>query len=309
MPRRTQRTYLTAAAVAVLSIAATPATAQAGLLKNFFKQRAAKTSSSTTTVQTNAEGKTTAIVTTANATNPAPTSEQVTSPAVPAPSNCQELPTTKAFQGVDGDDSDYSIAPAGDFESGGAGWTLTGGARVVSGNETLGVSGGSKSLQLPLGSTATSPAFCVDESHPHFRFAYKVDNAVLAGFVAYVLFRDANGNITNMELVSSKTLALTPSAWQASPKSPLATIIPLSATNRSATVQLKLLSLSPTDFVNDVGTTIIGQNAALDTVTKVGGGAANLVASITGALGAASNQNLNIGTTVDSVMVDPYRRR
>lgn len=303
MPLRKQGPAAIAAAVAVLSMTAVPATAQAGIFSKLFKPRA--TSTTTTTTTTNAEGKTLAVVTTTNSAQPMPSSEQVTAAAVPAPSSCTELPTTKAFQGVDGDVSDYSVAPGGNFESGTSGWTLSRGARIVSGNETLGVSGGSKSLQMPLGSSAISPEFCVDESHPHFRFAYKVDNMSLAGFLAHVVYRDASGKVTGVELVSSKALSLTPTRWQASPKSPLATIIPLNPTSKSATVQLKLTSLSPTDFVNDTVSTIIGQNPLVDSVTAIGGAGTNLVGSITGMFG----NTLNIGVTVDSVMVDPYRRR
>ncbi|MBJ7520538.1 MAG: hypothetical protein JHC84_12660 [Solirubrobacteraceae bacterium] len=298
MPLRKQGPALAVTAVAVLSAAAMPATAQAGLFSSLFKP---KTTSTATAPATTVSGTTAATVSTA----PAPSSEQVTSTAVPAPAACQELPTAKSFQGVDGDVSDYSVAPGGNFESGTAGWTLSRGARIVSGNETLGVSGGSKSLQMPLGSSAISPEFCVDESHPHFRFVYKVDNMSLAGFLAHVVYRDASGKITGVELVSSKALSLTPTRWQASPKSPLATIIPLNPTTKSTTVQLKLTSLSPTDFVNDTVSGIIGQNPLVDSVTAIGGAGTNLVGSITGLFG----NTLNIGVTVDSVMVDPYRRR
>lgn len=303
MPLRKQGPLIAAIAVSVVSAAAVPSTAQAGLLKNLLKGRSAP-STSTTTVQKNEDGKVTQIVSTANPTTAA-SGETVVSEAVPAPSHCQALPTTKAFAGVDGDTSDYSLGPDGGFEDGGAGWRLTNGARVIRGNETLGVTGGSKSLQMPLGSSALSPEFCVDESHPHFRFVFKVDNAVLTGFLAHVVYRDAAGNITGVELVSSKALSLTPTQWQASPKSPLATIIPLNPTTKSTTVQLKLTALSPTDFVNDTATAIIGQNPLVDFVTQVGGGGANVVSSITGLFG----NTMNIGVTVDSVMVDPYRRR
>src|SRR3954453_2805958 len=54
----------------------------------------------------------------------------------------------------------YTLVPGGNFESNAAGWTLTGGAQVVSGNESFNVSGGSHSLSLPAGSSATSPAMC-----------------------------------------------------------------------------------------------------------------------------------------------------
>ncbi|MDO9355995.1 MAG: hypothetical protein Q7T55_20015, partial [Solirubrobacteraceae bacterium] len=228
----------------------------------------------------------------------------VTSASTPAGAACTPLPTTKAFQRVDGDTADYSIAPGGNFESGTSGWTLSNGAKIVSGNETLGVSSGSKALQIPLAGSATSPAFCVDESNPHFRFAYKVDNAVLSGFIAYVIYRDAAGKITNVELVSSKILALTPSTWQATPNSPLSTLLPLNATTKTASVQLKITSLSPTDFVDDTATAILGNNAATSAVTSIGGAATNLVATISGAVSPIAN----IGITVDSVMVDPYRR-
>lgn len=299
MPLRKQGPVLAvAAATGLLTLSTAPA-AQASLLKSLLTGKTS--TSTTTTTATNAEGKTVGVVVTANPS----AGDQVTSSAVPAPSQCRELPTTKAFLGVDGDDHDYSVAPGGDFESGSGGWTLTRGARIVSGNETLGVSRGSKSLQMPLGSSALSPEFCVDESHPHFRFVFKVDNAVLTGFLAHVVFRDASGKITGVELVSSKAISLTPSAWQPSPKSPLATIIPLNPTTRSATVQLKLTALSPTDLVNDTASAIIGQNPLVDFVTQVGGGGANVVSTITGMFG----NRTNIGVTIDSVMVDPYRRR
>lgn len=233
----------------------------------------------------------TAIATTTTA------SGDLLSPAVPA-GTCAPLPTTKAFQKVDGDSADYSVAPNGSFEAGAGGWTLTGGARVVTANENLGIAPGKKALQMPLLSSATSPAFCVDESHPHFRFAYKVDNAVLTGFIAYVIYRDAAGKVTNIELVSSKLVSITPSLWQATPKSPLATIVPLNPTSKSASVQLKLTALSPTDILDDM------TNDAFKPITKTVGVAGGAVGAITGLFGNATN----IGVTVDSVMVDPYRR-
>ncbi len=227
----------------------------------------------------------------------ADTTTNVTSAAVPS-GTCTPLPTTKAFQNIDGDTADYSLAPDGGFENGGRGWTFSGGAKVTTGNELLGINAGKKQVVIPLSGSITSPAFCVDESHPHFRFAYKVDNAVLSGFIAYVIYRDAAGKITNVELISSKVLALAPSTWQATPKSPLATIIPLNSTTKSASVQLKITSLSPTDLVNDT------TGGALAPVTGAVGLAGGLVGTITGSISPV----LNIGITVDSVMVDPYRR-
>ncbi len=298
MPLRKQGTIVRTALVAgALGFAVLPSTASAGLLDSLVKPKTATTTTATTPAAT-----TPAIAATSTGiatTNTATTTETsaTTSSAVPSGS-CTPLPTSKAFSKVDGDVADYSAAPNGTFEAGAGGWTLTGGAKVATANETLGIAPGKKALQMPLMSTATSPAFCVDESHPHFRFAFKVDNAVLSGFIAYVIYRDAAGKVTNIELVSSKLLSLSPSMWQATPKSPLATIIPLNSSTKTASVQLKLTCLSPTDIVNDA------TGGMLEPVTSFVGTAGGLVGSITGLLG---NQT-NIGVTVDSVMVDPYRR-
>jgi hypothetical protein len=61
-----------------------------------------------------------------------------------------------------GDDSYYVLAPGGAFETGTSGWTLTGGARVVYGNESYYVHSRSdyRSLYLPPGSSVTTPPMC-----------------------------------------------------------------------------------------------------------------------------------------------------
>jgi hypothetical protein len=70
-----------------------------------------------------------------------------------------------------GDSSYYELAPDGGFEEGGLGWTFTGGAEVVAGNESEFLNGpeDETSLRIPYGGMAISPKVCVDESTPHFR--------------------------------------------------------------------------------------------------------------------------------------------
>ncbi len=70
-----------------------------------------------------------------------------------------------------GDQSSYVLAPDGGFEAGGTGWTLTGGAAVVAGNESynVGGSGDSNSLALPAGSSAGSPPVCMAIDTPSYR--------------------------------------------------------------------------------------------------------------------------------------------
>ncbi|MDO9354141.1 MAG: hypothetical protein Q7T55_10625 [Solirubrobacteraceae bacterium] len=195
--------------------------------------------------------------------------------AATATTACVPQPTTKAFAKF-GDTADYSVAPGGNFEST-AGWTLKGGAKLVSGNESLGVLGGSKSLSLPLGATATSPAFCVDETNPHFRFASKPDNAV-AGYAAVVLYRDSAGKVKEAKFTSSAFQAWGAGKWAASSISPLATKIPLlSGGGKTASVQIMFVS---TGNPTAVGVGFWGKFAA-------------------GAIGKVS---------IDSLMIDPYRR-
>jgi hypothetical protein len=66
---------------------------------------------------------------------------------------------TKVFASW-GDSHLYWLAPNGGLENGSTGWSLSGGASVVSGNEPFYASG-SHSLSLPSGSTATSPVTCI----------------------------------------------------------------------------------------------------------------------------------------------------
>jgi hypothetical protein len=68
----------------------------------------------------------------------------------------------------------YTLAPDGGFENGAQGWQLRGGAAVVNGNESFSLSGpGDSSLYLPSGSTATSPAMCVETLDVFARYVAK----------------------------------------------------------------------------------------------------------------------------------------
>jgi hypothetical protein len=71
-----------------------------------------------------------------------------------------------------GDSHSYYFTSNGGFESGSLGWTLTGGAAVVSGNEPNNVHAASDdhSLLIPSGATATSPELCFGLLTPGIRF-------------------------------------------------------------------------------------------------------------------------------------------
>ncbi len=69
----------------------------------------------------------------------------------------------------------YTLLPGGSFESGTPPWALSGGAKVVSGNETsyLNGSGDSHSLYLPAGGSAVTPTTCFALGDWHVRFMLK----------------------------------------------------------------------------------------------------------------------------------------
>ncbi len=71
-----------------------------------------------------------------------------------------------------GDRSNYMLMPGGSFEEGTPSWKLTGGARIVSGNEPyyLRSTSDRRSLYMPAGSSATTPTMCFAAGDWHLRF-------------------------------------------------------------------------------------------------------------------------------------------
>jgi hypothetical protein len=92
--------------------------------------------------------------------------------------SCDDGPLTQPFQRF-GDQHDYKLL--GSFESGTTAWQLSGGAKIVTGNETYKVGGSthSRSLSLPKGSAAISPFTCVGLSEPTLRLFAKRNSALL----------------------------------------------------------------------------------------------------------------------------------
>jgi hypothetical protein len=79
--------------------------------------------------------------------------------------------TTKPFAPWN-DYAKYAFVPNGGFESGAGGWTLTGGARVVPGNESFFVHDARDryALSMPPGSTATTTPMCISLLSGKMRF-------------------------------------------------------------------------------------------------------------------------------------------
>ena len=128
------------------------------------------------------------------------------------------------------DIADYTALSGGDFESDAAGWSLTDGAAVASGNSSHYVGGtdDTRSLSLPAGASATSPAICVGITHPTVRFFVKRRNTGLLSTLATlrvdVLFETATGDVASLPIGA----VLANGNWQ--PTAPLlvvANLLPL----------------------------------------------------------------------------------
>jgi hypothetical protein len=139
--------------------------------------------------------------------------------------DCSPKVTTQAFAGVDGDRTQYWLAPGGNFE-GANPWSLAGGASVVSGNEPwkVGGSGDLRSLKLPPGASALSPVMCVGIEHPTVRLFAKNNRALLSTLSVSVIFETSLGLKAELPV----GVLLPNGQWKASPKLiVLASLLPL----------------------------------------------------------------------------------
>jgi hypothetical protein len=122
-----------------------------------------------------------------------------------------------------GDSSSYVLAPDGGFEAGGSGWSLSGGAAVVDGNESffLNEPSDARSLSLPAGSSAVSPSICMSLDTPTFRLL-----ARNTGDPASNLRVEATYNL--LGLVRTKTLSTVKAGPSWAPSQPMSTVLTLS---------------------------------------------------------------------------------
>lgn len=118
-------------------------------------------------------------------------------PLVATADDCDAQPLSQPFEPWL-DPAYYTPLAGGDFEPGSDRWSRAGGAVVAGGNEPYYVAGDrdSRSLHLPGGSTATSPAICVGLDHPTLRLF--ASPAGLGGSAQVeVLYEDTAGNVNS----------------------------------------------------------------------------------------------------------------
>lgn len=131
-------------------------------------------------------------------------------------------PTSQPFAPWN-DRAEYAYAPNGGFESGAGGWSFSGGAKVVAGNETFFIHGAGErySLSLPAGSSATSPPMCVSLFSTKMRFFARNAGSSSARLRVQVVY---NGGVAGLLSILTKTLGLSDlgyvtagASWQPSP--------------------------------------------------------------------------------------------
>jgi hypothetical protein len=131
-------------------------------------------------------------------------------------------PTSQAFQPW-GDSANYAYAPNGGFESGTSGWAVSGGAKVVAGNQTFFTHGlGERySLALPPGSSATSPPMCISLFSSKMRFFASNAGSSSSRLKVQVIY---NGGTSGLLSAVTKILGISDfgyvnagGAWQPSP--------------------------------------------------------------------------------------------
>ncbi len=154
-------------------------------------------------------------------------------------------PTTQAFRPWS-DYANYAFLPGGGFESSIGGWTLSGGAKIVAGNERYYLHGSSDrySLRLPAGATATSAPMCIGLLSSKMRFV--VGGASGGNVKVQVIY---NGLLSSVLGIFDGGSVTSNGTWQPSPEiSMLGGVLPL----LTQSVQFRLVATAGTPQVDDV---------------------------------------------------------
>jgi hypothetical protein len=119
-----------------------------------------------------------------------------------SPARCVDQSFSQTFRPWN-DRGSYTISPGASMEGNLAGWTLTGGAETVPGNETFRVGGplDGRSLSLPAGSSVTSAPICVGINYPFFRFFARNGGSSFSSLAVEVLYLNAGGHVMDSQML------------------------------------------------------------------------------------------------------------
>lgn len=154
-------------------------------------------------------------------------------------------PTAQVFRPWS-DFAQYAQVPDGGFEAGASGWTLTGGAKVVPGNEPFFLNSKSDrySLLLSAGGTATSPPMCIALLSSKMRFL--IGGQAKSTVKVQIIYRGLLSKV--LGILDGGTIA-SDGTWQPSPQiSMLGGVLPV----LTRSVQFRLVATSGTIQVDDL---------------------------------------------------------
>jgi hypothetical protein len=139
-----------------------------------------------------------------------------------------------------GDEHFYVLAPDGGFEAGGTGWSLSGGAATVPGNESffLNDDGDKRSLSLPNGSSAVSPPICMSIDTPIFRLFARNTGDPSAGLRVEATYK-------LLGLVRTKTVSTVTADAAWAPSQQLSTVLTLSTVVGTVTPSAIQIRITP----------------------------------------------------------------
>jgi len=153
-----------------------------------------------------------------------------------AQATCAPTPASPVFASF-ADTANYSLAPGGDFETGAAGWALSG-AQVVAGNEPfhVGSAQDTHALAVSPAGLAVSAPFCAGADTPSFRFFAHSLSGRPAPMLVKLRWTQGAGQVGETTVASLNAY----SQWAATPSLPLYSLLPLRGHCQSLSVQLVL---------------------------------------------------------------------
>ena len=154
-------------------------------------------------------------------------------------------PTTTPFAAWS-DYANYAFTPDGGFESGGSGWSLSGGARATAGNESFYVHSKTdkNSLSLPQGASATSPPMCISLLSSKMRFVARGDSG--SKVKVQIIYRGLLSSV--LGILDGGTYS-TGGAWKPSPQiGMLGGVLPL----LTASVSFRFTAVDGAAAIDDV---------------------------------------------------------
>lgn len=160
--------------------------------------------------------------------------------AIISTSACDNAALTQPFAAW-GDSGDYKLIPGGDFNGSLSGWSLTGGAHVVSG----GPSG--SSLLLPAGASVTTPATCVNAAYPTFRF-FARDATVLSTVAVSVVYTNTLG----LTVTAPVGVVALSGSWQPTLRMLTASAVTGALDGGTAQVSLRFTALLGSSQIDDI---------------------------------------------------------